>query len=66
MDPYIEQMHAPLVFRIESADIREGTSGLDHHGDPVELVVPRVEDVPAQTAAPKCLSNAFTRSPAIA
>jgi hypothetical protein len=62
---HIEQVYARLVLRIESADIGQRTAGLDHYGDPVQLVVSRVKNVPAQTAAPKCLSNALTSSPAI-
>lgn len=61
----VEQVHASRVLRIEPADIRQRASGLHHHGDAVQLVMPRVKDVPAQTAAPKCLSNALTSSPAI-
>ena len=62
---HVEQMHTGLVLRVEPADIGQRAAGLDHHGDPVQLVVSRVKDVPAQTAAPKCLSNALTSSPAI-
>ena len=62
---HIEQVHASLVLSVEPADVSQPSAGLDHHGDAVELVVSRVKDVPAQTAAPKCLSNALTRSPAI-
>jgi hypothetical protein len=58
-------VHARIVLGVEPADIGQRAGGLDHHGDAVQLVVARVKDVPAQTAAPKCLSNALTSSPAI-
>src|SRR5687768_4758917 len=61
----VEQVHARLVLRVEPADIGHRAAGFDHHGDAVQLVVPGVKDVPAQTAAPKCFSNALTNSPAI-
>jgi hypothetical protein len=63
----VEQMDSRLVLGIEPADIRERARGLYHDGDAVQLVVAVMKDVPAQAAAPapKCLSNAFTRSPAM-
>jgi hypothetical protein len=61
----VEQMDARPVLGVEPADIGQRAPGLDYYGDTVQLVVTRVKDVPAQTAAPKCLSNAFTSSPAI-
>jgi hypothetical protein len=63
--PHVQQVHTRLVLGVESADIGQRAAGLHYHGDPVQLVVPRVKDVSAQTAAPKCLSNALTSSPAI-
>ena len=65
VNSHVEQVYTRLVLRVEPADIRERAAGLDYDGDPVQLVVSRVKDVPAQTAAPKCLSNALTRSPAM-
>lgn len=63
----IEQVQPRLVLGIEASDVGERTDRLHHYGDAVQLVVARVKDVAAQTAAPapKCLSNAFVRSPAI-
>ena len=61
----VQQMDAALILGIEPAHVRERPLGLHHHRDAVQIVVARVKDVPAQTAAPKCLSNALTRSPAI-
>jgi hypothetical protein len=65
VNAHIEQVHAGGVLGVEPADIGQRAPGLDYYGDTVQLVVTRVKDVPAQTAAPKCLSNAFTSSPAI-
>ena len=52
---HVEQVHASLV------------RGFHHDGHAVELVVAVMKHVCAQAAAPapKCLSNAFTRSPAM-
>ena len=62
---HVEHVHARLVLAVEPADVGQRAAGLDHHGDAVQLVVTRVKDVPAQTAAPKCRSNALTRSAAM-
>lgn len=63
----VEQMDAVLVLDVESPYVRDGAGRLHDDGDAVELVVPWMKDVPAQAAAPalKCLSKAFTRSPAM-
>lgn len=63
----IEQMKAGLILGVESPYIREGSGRLHHHGDTVELGVTRMEDMPGQAAAPapKCLSKALVRSPAM-
>src|SRR5919109_2070093 len=64
---HVEQMPARLVLGVEPADVRECARGFHHDGHAVELVVTVMKDVSAQAAAPapKCLSNAFTRSPAM-
>jgi hypothetical protein len=68
VDADIEQVDAGVILRVEAPHVRERPGRLHDHRDAVQLVVSRVKDVPAQTAAlaPKCLSNAFTRSPATA
>jgi len=63
----VEQMDAGLVLGVESPDVSEGTGRLHYDRHTVELVVTRVKDVACQAAAPapKCLSKALVRSPAM-
>ena len=63
-------VHAALVLAVEPTDVGLGSVRLEHDGDAVEFLMPRMKDVPrhgaAQTATPKCRSNAAVRSAAIA
>lgn len=63
----VEQMDAVLVLGVETPYVRDGAGRLHDDRNTVELVVPRMKDVSAQATAPalKCLSKAFTRSPAM-
>ena len=67
----VQQVQALLILAVEAADIGARPVGLDHHGDAVQLVMPRMEDVACQggrlpqTVAAQKRSNAEVRSAAI-
>jgi hypothetical protein len=43
--PCVQQMQPLLILAVEAANVGARPVGLDHHGDAVQLVVPRMEDV---------------------
>jgi hypothetical protein len=44
MHRHVEQVHATFVLGIEPRDVCPRTRGLDHHGNPVKIVVAWVKD----------------------
>lgn len=67
MDADVEQVHARLVLGVEPAHIGQRPESLHDHGDAMQRVPRLMKGMPAQTVAPapKCLSKAFTSSPAM-
>jgi hypothetical protein len=45
VDPDVEHVHSLCVLAVVAPDIDPWSVGLDHHGDPVEFGVTRMEDV---------------------
>jgi hypothetical protein len=63
----VEQMDARPVLGVEPADVGQRPGRFDHDRHAMELVMAGMKHVPAQATAPapKCLSKAFARSPAM-
>jgi hypothetical protein len=63
----ILQVGGPLILSIEASYVRLWPRCLHYHSNPVEFVVPGMEDMPThdQTVVPQYLSNAAVRSAAI-
>lgn len=68
VNSHIVHQDAPLILTVEAADVGQRTLRLEYDGDPVQLLVSRVKDVPrhGQTVAPQYRSNAATRFSATA